>query len=562
MPIDTNMELIFVYVEHFRNLVDLGVNLSFDHKIRYDSSQRYISIEKDLDSLEHFFGTGVSNVSAIIGKNSVGKSNLLEVICNLIKGNIDGYHGSFVLLFKEKKSSRTVKYKASTNISGITSNINSSIDYDTKLSKKDLGVLFFSNVTDGRIIEFPKDVIDLSKNKKRHYIEREGEYLNQLKFILSEHYDTLGFDTPKELIINFGSQLPTSRFRQLVESYPRVRTNIWDYLRQNRKNRDHNFSDDFFRYLLLKVLLDFRPRSPSEFMYSKSTMEGIDEFLVAELVERYLTDRSGHEFSSPNIAIAVFMKELFSAMQNTDRKQERIGELILNIGDFVSSTHPHPTKDNSRGRASYIIDFNTSNQRHLRRFAEIFDNDFFDIEWRGVSSGQLAFLNLFAQLYSATRRISNYDDILVCIDEGDLYLHPQWQRQFLTYLLDFVSRIYRRHKVQLILTSHSPFLITDLPRQNVVLLDRRSTGECVVVGSDESLSRTFGANLYDLYEGSFFLDKGALSTFALGKIQRAIEIAEKKHLEAAELNEAREITDLIGEDLIRFKLNKILESRN
>ena len=74
-----------------------------------------------------------------------------------------------------------------------------------------------------------------------------------------------------------------------------------------------------------------------------------------------------------------------------------------------------------------------------------------------LSSGQKAMLDMFSRFYSIAMKINKLGDknILILIDEGELYLHPQWQKSLLKDLLDFFKMIYDKD-IQVILTSNSP----------------------------------------------------------------------------------------------------------
>lgn len=54
---------------------------------------------------------------------------------------------------------------------------------------------------------------------------------------------------------------------------------------------------------------------------------------------------------------------------------------------------------------------------------------------------------------------------VVLIDEVELYLHPRWQRHFLEELTSAFP------KIQFIVTTHSPFIIQSVRKQNIITLD-------------------------------------------------------------------------------------------
>lgn len=54
---------------------------------------------------------------------------------------------------------------------------------------------------------------------------------------------------------------------------------------------------------------------------------------------------------------------------------------------------------------------------------------------------------------------------VVLIDEVELYLHPRWQRHYLNELIAAFP------KIQFIITSHSPFIIQSVKKENLITLD-------------------------------------------------------------------------------------------
>ena len=65
--------------------------------------------------------------------------------------------------------------------------------------------------------------------------------------------------------------------------------------------------------------------------------------------------------------------------------------------------------------------------------------------------------------------------ILLMIDEGDAYLHLEWQRNYIFKLNDFLSEVKSINNIsilQVILATHSPLLATDIPRKFICPMDK------------------------------------------------------------------------------------------
>lgn len=156
--------------------------------------------------------------------------------------------------------------------------------------------------------------------------------------------------------------------------------------------------------------------------------------------------------------------------------------------------------------------------------------------------------------------IDSKEDIIMLVDEGELYLHPNIQSKFLDNLMNFFQYIFRKNKVHLILTSNSPFIISDLPNSNIIYIaseDREGQ-----LKENIRDNRTFGANIHSLLSDSFFMEDGTIGMFAKKKINNVINLLnldnksffDKLIEKDIKLNEIENIIEMIGEDIIRKKM--------
>ena len=81
------MELVYLWVEDYKNIHKQGFNFSPRFRCEYDDETKELTIDENDDYIENFFGDNI-NVTAIVGKNGSGKSNLLY---SLIEAN-DVFH--------------------------------------------------------------------------------------------------------------------------------------------------------------------------------------------------------------------------------------------------------------------------------------------------------------------------------------------------------------------------------------------------------------------------------------------------------------------------------------
>lgn len=75
---------------------------------------------------------------------------------------------------------------------------------------------------------------------------------------------------------------------------------------------------------------------------------------------------------------------------------------------------------------------------------------------------------------------------VVLIDEVDLFLHPRWQRHILQDLTNAFP------KIQFIVTTHSPFIIQSVKRENVIVLDGTGYGNPENMGIEEIAEALMG----------------------------------------------------------------------
>lgn len=115
------------------------------------------------------------------------------------------------------------------------------------------------------------------------------------------------------------------------------------------------------------------------------------------------------------------------------------------------------------------------------------------------------------------KRKVRYKNINILMDEIELYFHPEYQQQFISELIRGLQiiDIPKIKSLNILFSTHSPFILSDIPSQNVLHL---KNGE--PQGQPEK--GTFGANVHDLLHDSFFLEEGFMGKFAEEKINETI----------------------------------------
>lgn len=193
------------------------------------------------------------------------------------------------------------------------------------------------------------------------------------------------------------------------------------------------------------------------------------------------------------------------------------------------------------------------------------------------SSGERALLNFFSWMYlvpffkyiSDDVQESLRDNVLLLIDEIDLYCHPGWQQMMIYYLIDEARMLFHDKKVQIIFTTHSPIILSDMPKSNIIYLVRDGVNNKCRIDESEKHDETFGANIYKLFNDAFFLEEqGQVGEFAKRKIRGIIDKLKPEQGENGKfvyqcienniILELEQEISLIGEPIIKDRLYTML----
>ncbi len=157
-----------------------------------------------------------------------------------------------------------------------------------------------------------------------------------------------------------------------------------------------------------------------------------------------------------------------------------------------------------------------------------------------------------------------YKYINVMFDEVELYLHPEWQRQFVSNLIDGIKRLnlQKIEGINITIATHSPFVLSDVPKSNVLFLETDGSQKAC----DEIDTNTFGANIHDMLSSNFFMSS-TIGEYAQNEVKKIVEVYNKwkknKKCREVKQNEARfrYIQSILGDgyykDTIMFMIDKM-----
>jgi hypothetical protein len=327
--------------------------------------------------------------------------------------------------------------------------------------------------------------------------------------------------------------------------------------------------------------------------YRKALADKLKVEFSYSLIHNYFLNLSEHYNENIGIKLedikgnSLFERALFffENQKWIGRKPSKIVEAgllyssILNLIDAVDF-EKNRIEDNAH---SFVTDITggvvaiSNYENYITSIPSNHKKNFISTSWRNISSGENALMDLYSRLFFAKnnklkeqiKKRSEYNQlhkqevkpltfIYLLIDEGEAGFHPQWQSQYLFNLTNFVRYLFVEYKVQIILTSHSPFIVSDLPKENLIFLEKENS-YCKVVSFNEE--QTFGANIHSLLSNQFFMQDGVIGKFAKTKLQEELKPLLDKNQKNVDESRLRKIIALIGEPVLQSKLNEILNSK-
>lgn len=520
------MELVYLWVEEYKNIKKQGFNFSprFECKFfpEYDNGKLIDNCKLEIQPKEYtsIFPDNI-NITAIVGENGSGKSSLLLNIPNpqYIVGQME--KTAHILVYQTNK-----KIKISSNIilqsqSPVEKPYSLSFDYysfnhdflNAELIKDSVSYHTQNTTLNNHLLyEIYKD--------GNHYIDlAKYQYIINKIIFQNSNIDNLFSFNAKEIEIykTFGNieillrkLQPSLEKETYTGEYQDSPINIYEYLFSNFDKGDDK--EKFLIYVFLKHYES--DKKVIKLVYK--LFENIDLEII-DLKENIFT------YKNSKLNMEVF-KSFFDLIddENINNKKLKIKELP--------------------GKLDIIFDLQIQSILNI----EFYDD--MNRKFTNLSHGERHIFSMVLLIYN---KILEQDGKhkLILLDEPDNTLHPHWQKKLLNLLVNTFSKL-DDISIHIILTSHSPFILSDLPKENVIFL---KNGKQEYPFKDK---QTFGANIHTLLSDGFFMSDGLMGEFAKGKIEEVIKYLNPEQQES-EINsdkEAKDIINIIGEPVLQNTL--------
>ena len=136
-----------------------------------------------------------------------------------------------------------------------------------------------------------------------------------------------------------------------------------------------------------------------------------------------------------------------------------------------------------------------------------------------LSEGEERFIDIIAKINDCIKPNENIRLLVLLLDEPDQSLHPEWSRRFIDIITQAINSMNFEGKIQLILSTHSPYLLSDILPSDICKLNRNNVNRTLTISNttDTEKANGLGANIYDLLNQEFFMDN-TVGEFATKKI--------------------------------------------
>ena len=553
------MELIYLWVEKFKNIEKQGFNFSPKFRCEYNPDTNELTIEeKDYIPI---FPDNI-NITAIVGKNGSGKSSLLTSVLKLIiskKGNKNNKiiiinNNKLQLLYFDKNikiiNKTNLILEKIENLNGIYplfidfSLANAPITHEkNEKYKKNYAIepsRFYDSSNPGGKLEPSSFDSNLKSNVLYFYWS-----LNKIKeekiFLLSNLNIPEFVNIKKIRLSNLNKNNKIAALAILLKQKEKIKSikiNIdsENFIQNFRKSLNEDFCFDFDA-----IKIDIKKNFENIFEKINKSKEEIEIELsdFIDGVKKLLKNKCDKKENKEN--------------KHFDIEQFIIKKLVENILK-IDELQINKLQDVELPYFEYIF--------RLYKFEFVSMNN---LSFNQLSTGQkimLSYFGIFVKYYIHKFNKNKNNKVIVLIDEIETSFHPEWQRKLLYYLITFINKTdLKNFYNHFIIATHSPFIISDLPKENIIFLDKDENGKCIVVDGLNEKKETFGANIHTLLSDSFFMEDGLIGEFAKSKIDDVIKYLNDVKSEIKTEKEAQRIINIIGEPIIKKELQRILDSK-
>ena len=555
------MKLIALVIKQYDELFKNQIfNFSDEYKVNFDFETNELRIDKNLDYIENFYGESIYNISPIVGINGIGKTTVLNIISGYSPAKREqDSDNQYFFLFEIGKQEDKVRFKLSYNNLSVANlpayrertfyrNQDGSFDCDPEGYDVTRKVLYVNLPSKGKggVIE------------SRTTLNQEGLAM----FIHS--YLWLSDRKIISSVLSCSLDISPYGLEDYTNSIPRKITPIGFLIYKSIHNIFYEEKEFIRRY------------------FNKTKPEDVEKYLNTEdydyvkfglkLLSSIVGDLDENEEK----------EEENKLKDGTSKVRKEYVESIINMVEILREIEVDPSLDNNP--SSILLKYSNTNRRLFEelnnRIAQytvskkLMDDLCYGLNKSfnnynllketpdyHMSTGEGNLIEIFSQLYTyLSMHEESSEDIILLVDELESGMHLEWSRRLIQILIDNLSEILedegKGRKIQLIFTTHSPYMLSDIEPGNVIMIEKnQETG----YSEGKVLQNTFAKNIQEIMKEN--LIDNIYGDFALAKINSMIERlnGEEEH-EGNEEELLKEI-HLISEPILRNKLLEMYDKK-
>ncbi|WP_059106081.1 AAA family ATPase [Shouchella shacheensis] len=581
------MKVIYLWIDKFRNIEKQGFSFGADFEVEYKitSEERKLSIRRSENKL-CLFGDKVIDITAIIGENGSGKSNLLDLL---------GFRMTARLNHAHRTAEYFVLYHMGDNQFVIEGNNFEKMGLFDVSQRVASYYSIVATLGDDDSLTFVRFLQEKQENQHAAYINfrhKFNQYWSNRSFQLEEEpnhfFQRYAFNQMNSGIyskyrfirdsLSQKSRGSTSNFFQVSPN-----THISIKLRTNEETKAGlNFkADNLFDDLTSLLESDTNSADEKKDYFILSFLENACHGLFRECVTSSIVEEAQLQSKidkvplnedKPSIYLLDVLKVLGETWDRNSGLDREFFDCLKEMYEYLKKL-PEGVFSSDRIRIKVhgteiqeVTDF----LKYLQSAKSASNNSVvwsFEIDIEPFSSGEEAFLTLFSSLHYAITSVSNAENktCIILLDEPDSFMHPEWSRIIISRIIDYLGRTPGGYKAyQVVLTTHSPFIISDLPKQNLVALRKNKETDKSEKAELNSLPETFASNIHTLLSNEFFMND-TIGEFAKQKLNCIIDQLKRK-ISGEKLGEKcleyektniKQWIEMIGEPLIKNQMHQL-----
>lgn len=588
-------ELIYVYIENLNEcFINQGFNFSSNFDVNYDIKIGDLSIDrKSCNVPDYFRNNNIKSINLIVGKNGSGKSTILDLLGLDKISRLD-------FMANSKSENWFAVYHLKDNyyvIEGNDIGLIKNIDNKFKENRNDFAIVIKNEDLNFKRVEFIQNFNnERDKLLYLYNVTSPSEHWFSNRKIIDGYDVQLGYQR-KYLM----TPLMQDVYRMLNSSIEKIDNkfvgrNVSVRISKRNLTSDINILDSIdtlaVKFKLYNDKVDvLLTRSDLESPFFKIKNKNIkkwsvkEKFIIEFLEESIFYRIIDNKNDLTSDDLEKINKINYPSNKNTYKFRISYLKEILNVLDYNNKTNYFDSFKQSGYDYEKIISLleNIDENCYSKKIIEdhIYDNkdrnnilkliEFFDatneireifplrVEFLNLSSGELQFIKHFSNLSKAlniailNKKIEN---IIILLDEPDANFHPEWSRRYIANLIEILNSKEFESEIQfqIIITTHSPFMISDIPKQYITCID--------VIEEDGLMKRAvykseFGlmSNFYDLIKNNFFMEQpiGEYASKFFNEIISDINKLNSQHSGEEFLNIEKKI-ELIDDQIIKSKL--------